>query len=147
MYEVEPRRCSKWFVLEPTWIYAIDIIRSVLKEPKDSRISFKRVDRKIRRLKPMEHKMMRVAFASSVGSTEPSGDAQGGYRSVALASTSIDKTFVLGAANTLQALVCLSSLMSVHADESGKVRVYAKLADEKLQALGELMRPMLWNPA
>jgi hypothetical protein len=24
--------------------------------------------------------------------------------------------------------------------------VYAKLADEKLQALGELMRPLLWNP-
>jgi hypothetical protein len=95
----------------------------------------------------MEHKIMRVAIASSVGSTQPSGDAQGGYRSGALASASIDKNFVLGAANTLQALVCLSSLMGIYADDSGKVRVYAKLADEKLRTLGELMRPMLRNPA
>jgi hypothetical protein len=95
----------------------------------------------------MEHKIMSVAFASSVGSTQPSGDAQGGYRSGALASASIDKTSVLDAANTLQALVFLSSLMGFHADDSSKVRVYAKLADEKLQALGELMRPMLWSTA
>jgi hypothetical protein len=37
--------------------------------------------------------------------------------------------------------------MRADADDSGKVRVYAKLAEEKLQVLGELMRPMLWNPA
>ena len=72
--------------------------------------------------------------------TQPSGKAQGRYRSGVLASTtSLDKTFVLGAANTLQAFVCLSSLMRVYADDSGKVRVYAKLVEEKLQALGELI--------
>jgi hypothetical protein len=37
--------------------------------------------------------------------------------------------------------------MHANADDAGKVRLYAHLAEEKLQALGEVMRPMLWNPA
>jgi hypothetical protein len=57
-----------------------------------------------------------------------------------------DKAFVISAANILQTLVCLSNLIRAAADDPGKVRVYASLADQKLQALGELMRPLLWNP-
>ena len=76
-------------------------------------------------------KMMKVDFASSACS----------------ASAGTDKAFVISAANILQTLVCLSNLIRAAADDSGKVRVYAKLAEEKLQVLGELMRPMLWNPA
>jgi hypothetical protein len=98
-------------------------------------------------MKAMEHKVMRIDFASSASSTHPFGNAQVGCESETLASATLDKKFALGAANTLQALVCLSSLMGVYADDSAKVRVYAKLVDEKLQALGELMRPMLWSPA
>jgi hypothetical protein len=147
MYEVEPRRCSKWFVVEPTWISAIDIIRSVLKEPKDSSISSQMYDREIRRLKTMEHKLTRVNFASSAGSTQPSEDAPVECRSETSPSSVLDKTFIISAGNTLQVLVCLSSLMRACADDSDKVRAYAKLAEEKLQVLGELMRPMLWNPA
>jgi hypothetical protein len=70
-------------------------------------------------------KMMKVDFASSADT---------------------DKAFVISAANILQALVCLSNLIRAAADDSGKVREYANLAEEKLQTLGELMRPLLWNP-
>ena len=95
----------------------------------------------------MRHKLMRVDFASSAGSTQPSEDATGGYRLETSASASLDRAFIISATDTLQVLVCLSSLMRACADDSGKVRVYAKLAEEKLQVLGELMRLMLWNPA
>jgi site-specific recombinase len=71
------------------------------------------------------NKMMKVDFAFSAGP---------------------DKAFIISAANILQALVCLSDLIRATADDADKVRVYAKLAEEKLQALGELMRPLLWNP-
>jgi len=96
----------------------------------------------------MERKtIMRVDFASSGDSTQPSEDAPIGDRSDGPASADLDKTFVISATDTLQVLVCLSSLMHACADDSVKVRVYAKLAEEKLQELGELMRPMLWSPA
>jgi hypothetical protein len=95
----------------------------------------------------MGHRLMRVDFASSAGSTQPSEAATGGYRSEASASASLDKAFIISATDTLQVLVCLSSLVRACADDPGKVRVYAKLAEEKLQVLGELMRPMLWIPA
>jgi hypothetical protein len=36
--------------------------------------------------------------------------------------------------------------MRAYAGDAGKVRVYAKLAGEKLQMLGELMRLMLLSP-
>ena len=95
----------------------------------------------------MVHQMEKADLASPVCSFaipegKPVWDASG-----ALASAGIDKNFVIGAANILQTLLCLSHLTSTEADDASKVRVYAKLADEKLQALGELMRPMLWNLA
>jgi hypothetical protein len=96
----------------------------------------------------MEHKIiMRVDFASSADSTQRLEDALIGDRSDASASADFDKTFEISAANTLQALFCLSSLMRANADDSGRVCVYAELVEEKLQALGELLRPMLCNPA
>jgi hypothetical protein len=57
----------------------------------------------------------------------------------------MDKAFVISAANILQALLCLSNLTRAEAEDPSKVRAYASLTDEKLQALGELMRPMLWR--
>jgi hypothetical protein len=57
----------------------------------------------------------------------------------------MDKAFVISASNILQALLCLSNLTRAKADDPSKVRAYARLTDEKLQALGELMRPMLWR--
>jgi hypothetical protein len=112
----------------------------------DSRISSLTYDQEIRRLKTLGHKIMRVDFASSAGSIKPSEDALGGQGSGSSASAGLDKAFVISAANILQALVCLSNLIRAAADDSGKVREYANLAEEKVQALGELMRPMLWNP-
>ena len=52
------------------------------------------------------------------------------------ASAGMDKDFVISAANTLQALICLSNLMSAEADDPAKVRVYAHLVEQRLQALG-----------
>jgi hypothetical protein len=97
-------------------------------------------------LNTLGHKIMRVDFASSTGSIQPSEDALAGYGSGSSASASHDKTFVIGAANILQGLICLSNLIRAEADNSDKVRVYANLTEEKVQALGELMRPTLWNP-
>jgi hypothetical protein len=93
------------------------------------------------------NQMTIVDCASSAGSAvapegKPVRDASG-----SLASAGIDKNFVIGAANILQALLCLSNLTNSEADDASKVRMYAKLADENLQALGELMRPMLWDLA
>jgi hypothetical protein len=59
----------------------------------------------------------------------------------------MDKNFVISAANNLQALLCLSNLMSTEADDPAKVRVYAHLVEQRLQALGKLVCPMLWNAA
>jgi hypothetical protein len=95
----------------------------------------------------MGSKMIKVEFASSAGSTDLSEDAPLGICSKAQASAGLDKTFIISAANFLQTLLCLSTLMRIHASDSGKVRVYANLAEEKAQALNELMRPLLWNPA
>ena len=91
--------------------------------------------------------MMRVNVASSACSAQPPEDAPAGRASGSSASAGMDKDFIISAANILQALLCLSSLMRAEADNPGKVRVCANLAEEKLLALGELMRPMLWNPA
>jgi hypothetical protein len=90
---------------------------------------------------------MRVDLASSACSVQPPEDTPVWDASGALATAGIDKGFVIGAANILQTLLCLNNLMRTEAEASSKVRGYANLADEKLQALGELMRPMLWNPA
>ena len=98
-------------------------------------------------IETLVHQMKKVDSASPVCSFalpegKPVWDASG-----VLASAGIDKSFVLAASDILQTLLCLSHLTSTEADDASKVRVYAKLADEKLQALGELMRPMLWNLA
>jgi hypothetical protein len=82
------------------------------------------------------------AFPIPVPEVAPAWDASG-----KLASAGIDKNFVLSAGNILQALLCLSNLTRAASDDSSKVREYADLTDEKLQALRELMRPMLWNLA
>ena len=95
----------------------------------------------------MRSRIMSVDLAPSVSTSQPTEGATVGYGSEISASVGLDKAFIVSAANTLQVLVCLSSLMRACADDSDKVRAYAKLAEEKLQVLGELMRPMLWNPA
>jgi len=92
------------------------------------------------------NKMMKVDFASSACSAQPPEETLVRDGSGSSASAGPDKAFVISAANILQALVCLSNLIRAAADDSGKVREYANLAEEKLQALGELMRPLLWNP-
>ena len=96
-------------------------------------------------IETLVHQMKKVDSASPVCSFalpegKPVWDASG-----ALASAGIDKNFVIGAANILQTLLCLSHLTSTEADDSSKVRMYAKLADERVHALRHLMRPMLWN--
>lgn len=90
---------------------------------------------------------MRVDFASSAGSAALQDETPVWDASGVLASAGIDKNFVISAANILQALLCVSTLMRINADDSSKIRGYANIADDKLQALGELMRPMLWNVA
>jgi hypothetical protein len=93
----------------------------------------------------LANQMMRVVPTSSASSAPedaPVWDASG-----ALASVGIDKKFVISAGNILQTLLCLSNLTRAEANNSVKVREYADLTDEKLLALGELMRPMRWNPA
>lgn len=71
---------------------------------------------------------------------KPVWDASG-----SLASAGIDKNFVISTANILQVLFSLNNLTNAEADDASKVQLYAKLAEEKLQTLSELMRPMLWN--
>jgi hypothetical protein len=80
------------------------------------------------------------AFATPPPEGAPLWDASG-----TLAAAGIDKNFVISAGNILQALLGLSNLTRVAADDASKVREYADLTDEKLQALSELMRPMLWD--
>jgi hypothetical protein len=89
--------------------------------------------------------MMKVDLASSVSSVAPPAGKPVWNASGALASAGIDRNFVIGASDILQTLLCLSHLTSEDAEDSGKVRVYADLAIERVQALRELMRPMLWN--
>jgi hypothetical protein len=91
--------------------------------------------------------MMSVVSASPASFTTTPEDSPAWDASGSLASVGIDKNFVISAGNILQALLCLSNLTRGTADDASKVREYADLTDEKLQALGELMRPMLWNLA
>ena len=95
----------------------------------------------------MIHEMSIVDFASSACSAHSPKDAPAGRASGLSASADMDKDFVISAANILQALLCLSNLMSAEADDSAKVRVYAYLVEQRLQALGKLICPMLWKPA
>jgi hypothetical protein len=86
-------------------------------------------------------------FASSVCSVTPPEGRPVWDASGSLASAGIDKSFVINAANILQTLLCLNNLTNAEAEDPSKVRVYAKLADERIQTLGELMGPMLWKLA
>ena len=62
-------------------------------------------------------------------------------------SISFNKELTIDTANILQSLVFLSNLIQANAVDPAKVRAYAHLAEEKVRELGELIRPMLWNPA
>jgi hypothetical protein len=57
----------------------------------------------------------------------------------------MDKEFVISAGNSLQALLVLSNLIHTNADDPAKVRLFTHLAEQKLQALGKLICPMLWS--
>ena len=61
-------------------------------------------------------------------------------------SEDLDMAFVIRAANILATLAGLTHLIRVKADDPSQVRDFAERAEEKLQALGELMRPIRWNP-
>ena|ERR1019366_3365434 len=91
--------------------------------------------------------MMSVDLASSARPAKSPEDAPVEHASWSSASSGTDKAFAISAANILQTLVCLNSLIRAGEQDPGKLRVYANLVEEKLQALGELMRPMLWCPA
>ena len=89
---------------------------------------------------------MLVDLASSARSAQ---DPKDGFLRHALESSpseDLDVAFVIRAANILQTLACLTHIIRAKADDPGKVREYANRAEENLQTLGELMRPMLWNP-
>jgi hypothetical protein len=47
----------------------------------------------------------------------------------------IDKAFTISVGSSLQALVCLSHLMSSEAEDSVKIRMYTKLVEEQVKAL------------
>ena len=89
--------------------------------------------------------MTRVDFAPAACSAQPWEDPPAGRASGSSASAGMDKDFVISAANSLQALVFLSNLMGAEADDPAKVRVYAHLVEQRVQALGKLICPMLWN--
>jgi hypothetical protein len=93
----------------------------------------------------MVHQMMKVDLASPACPVAPPEGSPVWDTSGSLAAAGIDKNFVISATDILQTLLCLSYLTSKDADDSSKVRVYTSLADERVQALRELMRPMLWN--
>ena len=88
---------------------------------------------------------MRADSASLAWFGQPVEKAHVGRASRFSASAGMNKDFVISAANILQALVCLNNLTRAKAGDPGKVGEYANLAEEKLKALGELMRPLLWN--
>ncbi|HTF64397.1 MAG TPA: hypothetical protein VK638_17070 [Edaphobacter sp.] len=95
----------------------------------------------------MEHKIRNADSAFSSCSAAPLINALAGNGLGSSASASFNKAFAIEAANILQALVWLNVLIQATAEDSGKVRLHARATEERLQALGELMRPMLWNPA
>ncbi len=88
---------------------------------------------------------MSIVSAPSPFAIPPPEEAPVWDASGTLAAAGIDKNFVISAGNLLQTLLGLSNLTRVAADDASKVREYADLTDEKLQALSELMRPMLWD--
>jgi hypothetical protein len=95
----------------------------------------------------LANQMMSAVVAPSASFTPPTEDTPVWDTSGALDPAGIDKKFVISAGNILQTLLCLSSLTRADANDPTKVREYADLTDERLLALGELMRPMRWNRA
>jgi hypothetical protein len=95
----------------------------------------------------LANQMMSVISAPSAFPTPPLEVPPVWDASGSLALAGIDKKFVISAGNILQALLCLSNLTRAAADDAGSVREYADLNDEQLEALGKLIRPMLWNLA
>lgn len=89
--------------------------------------------------------MVKIDLASSTYSVSTQEDTTVWDASGSLASAGIDKKFVIGTANILQTLLCLNHLTRAEANDSSKVLVYANLTSEKLQALRDLLRPLLWN--
>jgi hypothetical protein len=90
----------------------------------------------------LEHHKISVDSASSACSAQPEDPSA--VRG-STASASADKAFVISAANSLQALLFVSNLMHTNADDPAKVRLYVHLLEQRLQALGKLICPMLWN--
>jgi hypothetical protein len=85
---------------------------------------------------------MRVVSASPAYSSQPTKDL-GVHGSSA--SAGIDKEFVISTANSLQALLVLSNLIHTNADDPAKVRLFTHLVEQRVQALGKLICPMLWS--
>jgi len=99
-----------------------------------------------REIQTLGHEIIGPQIVPAVYSAPPTEHSPVGHASESSLSTSLDKAFVIDAANILQTLICLSDLMNASAEDPAKVRVHANLAKEKIQALIELMRPMLWKP-
>ena len=95
----------------------------------------------------MIQQITKVEHASLLLSGVPMGDSSAGNAPQLLPVKRIDKDFVKSAANILQTLFCLSHLTDMDANDPSKVRKYVDLTNDKLQAMSDLMRPMLWNPA
>jgi hypothetical protein len=133
----------KQSVVEPTWICALKIMRGAFKSTMDSLQSSERRTGS----STLANQMMSVVSAPSAFPTRPLELPPVWDASGRLASAGIDKDFALSAGNILQILLCLSNLTRADANDSVKVREYADLTDERLLALSELMRPMLWNLA
>jgi hypothetical protein len=90
--------------------------------------------------------MMLVDLASSPCSARAQEIAFARHASESSASADLDMAFIIRAANILQTLTCLTHIIRAEADDPGKVRENADRAEEELQALSKLMRPILWNP-
>jgi hypothetical protein len=88
----------------------------------------------------MRNKIMRVDFVSSACSTQFSEDSTMEHRSETSASAGIDKTFIISAANTLQALVCLSSLMGVYAEALHRKRPCVATSDRSTSRIARPRR-------
>ncbi len=78
----------------------------------------------------MGHQQMIADSASSARSAQAPENPPSGHVPSSSASAGLDKEFAISAANNLQALLFLSSLLHTNAEDSGKVRLYTHLIDE-----------------
>jgi hypothetical protein len=86
-----------------------------------------------------------VDFASTASTAQLSQETSVRHASGSSDSTGLDQKFVISVGDILQILACLNNLICANAEDSEKVRTHARLVEEKLDRLGELMRPMLWG--